>query len=113
MVQEWFKKWASGSWMIQKCSFFLDIKFTLFKQKVYCHQALIYLNVTGIPVKKPLQNSQIVEKQLAMWILGVICASFLAGRHLLINKKDKNSRYTNIKIMTNWQGKVNAVCLNQ
>ena len=48
----------------------------------------------------------------------VICASSLTGRHLLINKKDKNSRYTNIKITLfkekpNLQGKVNAVCLNQ
>ena len=74
-----------------------------FKQKVYRQQVLIYLNVPGIPVKKPLQNSQIVGEQLDVWILGVICASFLTGRHLLINKKDKNSRYTNIKIMIIWR----------
>ena len=74
-----------------------------FKQNVYSHQVLIYLNVAGIPVRKPLENSQIVEEQLDVWILGVICASLLTGRHLLINKKDKNSRYTNIKIMIIWR----------
>ena len=53
----------------------------------------------GIPVRKPLQNRQIVEEQLDVRILGVICASLLTGRHLLMNKKDKNSRFTNIEIM--------------
>ena len=28
-----------------------------FKQKIYIHQVLIYLDVPGIPVKEPLQNS--------------------------------------------------------
>ena len=79
--------------------FFYMYNLHFFKQKVYSHQVLTYLNVPGIPVKKPLQNSQIFEEKLNVRILGVICASFLTGRHLLINKKDKNSRYTNINIM--------------
>ena len=41
--------------------FFLYIQFTLFKQKVYSHHVLIYLNVPGIPVGEPLQYRQIVE----------------------------------------------------
>ena len=36
--------------------FFLYIQLTRFMQKVYSHQVLTYLNVPGIPVKKPLQN---------------------------------------------------------
>ena len=32
-----------------------------FKQKTYSHQVLIYLNIPGIPVRKPLQNRQIVS----------------------------------------------------
>ena len=79
--------------------FFSIYDLDFFEQKIYSHQVLIYLNVPGIPVRKPLQNRQIVEEQLDVWILGVICASLLTGRHLLMNKKDKNSRYTNIKIM--------------
>ena len=79
--------------------FFYIYNLHFFKQKVYSHQVLIYLNVPGIPVRKPLQNRQIVEKQLDVWILGVMCASFLTGRHLSMNKKDKNGQYTNIKIM--------------
>ena len=35
-----------------------------FEQKIYIHQVLIYLIVAGIPVRKPLQNKQIVEEQL-------------------------------------------------
>lgn len=31
---------------------------------VYSHQIHIYLKVSGISVKKPLQNIKIVEKQL-------------------------------------------------
>ena len=73
--------------------FFYIYNLQFFKQKFYSHQVFIYLNLTGIPVKKPLQNSQIVEEQLDVWILGAICARFLTGRHLLTNKKDKNSRY--------------------
>ena len=42
----------------------------------------------------------IVEEQLDVRVLGVICTSLLTGRHLLVNKMDKNSQYTNIKIMT-------------
>ena len=78
--------------------FFYIYNLHFFEQNIYSHQALIYLNVPGIPVRKPLQNRQIVEEQLDV-SLGVICASFLTGRHLLMNKKDKNSRYINIKIM--------------
>ena len=33
------------------------------KQKAYSYQVLIYLNVPGIPLRKPLQNKQIVEEQ--------------------------------------------------
>ena len=32
-----------------------------------------------------------------MYEVKVNCASFLTGRHLLLNKKDKNSRYTKYK----------------
>ena len=70
---------------------------------IYNLQVLIYLNVPEIQVKNPLQDSQIVGEQLDVWILGVICASFLTGRHLLINKKDKNSRYINLNIMIIWR----------
>ena len=38
-------------------------------------------------------------EQLDMYSRGVICVIFLTGRHLLINKKDKNSRYAEIKII--------------
>ena len=82
---------------------FFSIYLYFFEQKIYSHQVLIYLNVPGIPVRKPLQNRQIVEEQLDVWVLGVICASLLTGRHLLMNKKDKNSRYTSIKIMIIWR----------
>ena len=37
--------------------FFYIYNLHFFKQKVYSHQLLIYLNVPGIPFKKPLQNS--------------------------------------------------------
>ena len=47
-------------------SFFLRVQLTLFKEKVYNHQVLIYLNAPGIPVKKPFQNGHIVEEQLDM-----------------------------------------------
>ena len=70
--------------------FFYIYNLHFFEQKTYSHQVLIYLNVPGIPVRKPLQNRQIVEEQLDL-SLGVICASFLTGKHLLMNKKDKNS----------------------
>ena len=80
--------------------FFYIYNLHFFEQKIYSHQVVIYLNVPGIPVRKPLQNRQIVEEQLNVWVLGVICRSLLTGRHLLMNKKDKNSQYTNIKIMT-------------
>ena len=60
--------------------FFLYIQFTLFQTKIYSHQVLIYLNVPGIPVRKPLQNRQIVEERLDVLVLEVICASLLTGR---------------------------------
>ena len=50
-------------------------------------------HIPEIPVKKPLQSSKVVEERLDLWILGVIYASFLIGRHLLTNIKDKNNRY--------------------
>ena len=72
-----------------------------FEEKIYSHQVFIYLNVPGIPVRRPLPNRQTDSwKQLDVWVLGVTCASLLTARHLLMNKKDKNSQYTNIKIMT-------------
>ena len=40
--------------------FFLYIyNLHLFEQKTYSHQVLTYLNVPGIPVRKPLKNRQI------------------------------------------------------
>ena len=41
--------------------FFYIYNLHFFKQKTYSHQVLIYLNVPGIPVRKPLQNRQIVS----------------------------------------------------
>ena len=78
--------------------FFYIYNLQFLKQNVHSHQVLIYLNGPGIPVRKPLQNREIVEEQLDVWVLGVTCASLITGRHLLMNKKDKNSRYTTIKI---------------
>ena len=79
---------------------FLCIPFTLFRTKNYSHQVLIYLEVPGISVRKSLQNRQIGNwRTTGCLSLGVICASLLTWRHLLMNKKDKNSRYTNMKIM--------------
>ena len=100
-----YKKFFNKSDQIYTYIFFLLYIYNLhfLKQKVYSHQVLIYLNVPGIPLRKPLQNKQIVEEQWDVWVLGVICASFLTGRHLLMNKKDRNSRYTNMKIMIIWR----------
>ena len=62
-----------GNYVSDFFSFFFSTHtiytFTLFRTKSH-------LNVPGIPVRKPLQINK-----------------------LLINKKDKNSRYTNIKII--------------
>ena len=44
--------------------FFYIYNLHFFEQKTYSHQVLIYLNVPGIPVRKPLQNRQIVKEQL-------------------------------------------------
>ena len=44
--------------------FFYIYNLHFFKQKVYSHQVLIYLNIPGIPVRKPLQNRQVFEEQL-------------------------------------------------
>ena len=41
--------------------FFYIYNLHFFEQKIYSHQVLIYLNVPGIPVRKPLQNRQIVS----------------------------------------------------
>ena len=35
--------------------------YTFSNKKTYSHQVLIYLNIPGIPVRKPLQNRQIVS----------------------------------------------------
>ena len=48
--------------------FFYIYNLHFFKQKTYSHQVLIYLNVPGIPVRKPLQNRQIVKEQLDVWV---------------------------------------------
>ena len=54
--------------------FFVQINnLHFFQLKIYSHQLLAYLNVPGIPVRKPLQNRQIVEEQLDVFVLGVIC----------------------------------------
>ena len=95
-----------GDLLNSKKQFFLFLfshDSSFFKQKVHSYQALTYLNVLGIQVRKPFQNSQIVEEQLDVWILGVICARLLTGRYLLINKKYENSQYTNIKVMIIWR----------
>ena len=89
--------------------FFYVYKLYVFKQNVYSHQILICLNVSGIHVKKPLQNSW---RTTGFLNLGVIYASFLTGRNLLINKKDKNSRYTNIKYGDNSMHKTNNLKKN-
>ena len=70
--------------------FLLHLQLTSFQTKICSQQVLIYLDVPGISVKEPLQNSWMYEVK-------VNCASFLTGRHLLLNKKDKNSRYTKYK----------------
>ena len=49
--------------------FFYIYNLHIFKQKCYSHKVLVYLNVPEIPVKKPLQNRQIVEEQLDVSIL--------------------------------------------
>ena len=94
------------SWHIQNPGIFFSI-YTIsnFSNKKFTvtYISLMYLNAPGIPVRKLLQNRQIVEEQLDVWVLGVICASLLTGRHLLMNKKDKNNRYTNIKIIIIWR----------
>ena len=100
-------KHCHGGWFIelQKTHFLFVFSrdSSFFKQKIHIYQVLIYLNVPGIPIRKPLQNSQINKKQLDMWILRVICASLLTGRHLWINKKYENSQHSTIKIMIIWR----------
>ena len=95
-----YKYWLIKVKLFQGFFFFFFYIYNLqfLKQNVHSHQVLIYLNGPGIPVRKPLQNREIVEEQLDVWVLGVTCASLITGRHLLMNKKDKNSRYTTIKI---------------
>ena len=83
--------------------FFNRYNLHVFEQKICSHQVLIYLNLPGIPAKKPFENRQLVEEQLDVWVLVVIFASLLTERHLLMNKKDKNNRYTNIKIIIIWR----------
>ena len=51
---------GGGGWILTlfRTGFFFYIyNLNVFKQNVYSHQVLIYLDVPGIPVKKPLQNS--------------------------------------------------------
>ena len=57
--------------------FFLHIQFTLFQTKSLQSQTKslqspgTYLNVPGVPVKKLLRNSKLVEEQLDVRISGV------------------------------------------
>ena len=92
-------KSVSDCYKNQEFFFYIYIyNLQFFEQKIYSHQVLIYLDVPGIPVRKPLQNRQIGSWRTTGCVsLVVICASLLSGRHLLMNKKDKDSRYTNIK----------------
>ena len=49
----------------KRIRFFFDIcNLHFMKQNVSSHQVFIYLSVRGIPVKEPLENSQIVEEKL-------------------------------------------------
>ena len=69
-LHHWEDKTSSPSNTSHKINdifFFFDIcNLHFFKQKTCSHQVLMYLNVPGIPVRKPLQNRQIVEEQLDM-----------------------------------------------
>ena len=64
-IKELRRKWTQGLTLI---TFFYICNLYFSKQNVYSHQVLIYLNAPGIPVRKPLQNRQIVEEQLDVWI---------------------------------------------
>ena len=50
-------KRAGSVWRDLRVFFFWIYNLHFFKQKIYSHQALIYLDVPGIPAKEPLQNS--------------------------------------------------------
>ena len=71
-----------GSPLFTQTFFFYIYNLHFFEQNIYSHQVLIYLNVPGIPVRKPLQNRQIDSWRTTGCVsLGVICASLLTGRH--------------------------------
>ena len=55
-----------------------------FRQKVYSHQVLIYLDVPGIALKKT--TTKYLIEQLDVFRFGVICASLLTGR-IFTNKQ--------------------------
>ena len=74
--------WIRTHWNISFRCFFLHIQFT--RLHLYSHQVHIYLKVSGISVKKPLQNIKIVEKQLDVWILGWFVKAFWLGAICLI-----------------------------
>ena len=77
--------------------FFPHKQFTRFQIKSLQSPGTYISGRTWDPSQKAI-SKQLIE-QLDVCSFGVIFSSFLAGRHLLINKKDKNSRYTKIKIM--------------
>ena len=51
-----FNKAALQLYLFNLFIFFYIYNLHFFEQKIYSHQVLIYLNVPGIPVKRPLQN---------------------------------------------------------
>ena len=77
--------------------FFLHIQFIYFQTKSLQSPGTYISGRTWDPSEKAI-SKQLIE-QLDACSFGVIFSSFLTGTHLLINKKDKNSRYTKIKIM--------------
>ena len=65
--------------------FFYIYNLHLFEQKIYSHQVLIYRNVPGIPVRKPLQNRQLKNDWMCEF-RGDLCK--LVDWETLMNKKD-------------------------
>ena len=101
-------QWSTGKSILSSIFFSMYTNY-MFSNKTFTVTRYLCLNVSGIHVKKPLQNSW---RTTGFLNLGVIYASFLTGRNLLINKKDKNSRYTNIKHGDNSMHKTNNLKKN-
>ena len=74
--------------------FFLHIQFTLFQTKNLQSPGTYISGRTWDPSQRATTKYLIGNW---MYEVRVNCASFLSGRHLLINKNDKNSRYTKHK----------------